>query len=81
VRLTATTVEDIDFRSPRGLAKAVVLRLAGCDWIRHHAVLIEIGELDHPGRAGQDLSVLQDPALQQPPDDRRATSSRWVASA
>lgn len=40
LRLDAS-VEDIDFRSPRGLDKSVVLRLAGCDWVRqHHAVLI-----------------------------------------
>jgi DNA replication protein DnaC len=40
LRLTAT-VEDIDFRSPRGLDKATVLSLADCRWIRaHHNCLI-----------------------------------------
>src|SRR3989337_526712 len=28
-------VEDIDSRSPRGCDKALMMRLAGCDWIRH----------------------------------------------
>ena len=40
LRLTAT-VEDIDFRSPRGLDKGTVLALADCRWIRaHHNCLI-----------------------------------------
>jgi len=40
LRLTAT-VEDIDFRSPRGLDKGTVLALADCQWIRtHHNCLI-----------------------------------------
>lgn len=34
-------VEDIDFRTPRGLDRSLVLRLAACDWIRsNQAVLI-----------------------------------------
>lgn len=40
LRQTATT-EDIDYRSPRGLDKSLMLSLAGCDWIRkHHNVII-----------------------------------------
>lgn len=35
LRHTAT-VEDIDFRHPRGLDKALLLFLAGCHWIRDH---------------------------------------------
>jgi DNA replication protein DnaC len=35
LRLTAT-IEDIDFRQPRGLDKGLMLSLANCDWIRHH---------------------------------------------
>jgi len=27
-------VEDVDYRTPRGLDRAVFLKLAGCDWIR-----------------------------------------------
>ena len=37
----AATLEDIDFRQPRGLDKRLILALASCDWIRqHHNVLI-----------------------------------------
>lgn len=40
LRLTAT-IEDVDFRHPRGLDKSLVLSLAGCRWIReHHNVII-----------------------------------------
>lgn len=40
LRHTAT-LEDIDYRSPRGLDKATLLTLAGCQWIRgHHNCLI-----------------------------------------
>lgn len=42
LRLDAS-VEDIDFRSPRGLDKSVMLRLAGCDWIRQHQVVLITG--------------------------------------
>jgi DNA replication protein DnaC len=30
------TVEDIDFRSPRGLDRAVILSLAQASWVTHH---------------------------------------------
>jgi DNA replication protein DnaC len=34
-------VEDIDYRTPRGLDKSLILKLAGCDWIRNtHNVII-----------------------------------------
>lgn len=36
-------VEDIDYRSPRGLDKALMLRLAGCDWIRRHDNVLIVG--------------------------------------
>jgi len=40
LRQTAT-VEDIDYRHPRGLDKSLMLSLAGCDWIRqHHNVIL-----------------------------------------
>lgn len=42
LRLPAS-VEDLDFRSPRGLDRSVVLRLAGCEWIRHHQVVLVTG--------------------------------------
>jgi DNA replication protein DnaC len=35
------TIEDIDFRTPRGLDKSVILTLANCQWIKgHHNVII-----------------------------------------
>jgi len=40
LRLPAS-IEDIDFKAPRGLDRSVILRLAQCDWIRRaHNVLI-----------------------------------------
>ncbi|BHH84358.1 IS21-like element helper ATPase IstB [Desulforhopalus sp. 52FAK] len=36
-------IEDIDFRHPRGLDKSLVMRLAGCDWIKDHNNLIITG--------------------------------------
>ena len=32
----AATIEDIDYRQPRGLDKGLMLSLANCDWIRQH---------------------------------------------
>ena len=37
------SVEDIDFRHPRGLDRALVLRLADCNWIKQHNNLIITG--------------------------------------
>jgi DNA replication protein DnaC len=42
LRLPAT-VEDLDFRSPRGLDKSTLLRLAACDWIRQRQVVLITG--------------------------------------
>lgn len=36
-------IEDIDFRHPRGLDKSLIMRLAGCDWIKDHNNLIITG--------------------------------------
>jgi DNA replication protein DnaC len=37
----AAVIEDTDFRTPRGLDRALFLKLAGCGWIReHHHVVI-----------------------------------------
>ena len=37
----AACIEDIDYRHPRGLDKALMLRLATCQWVReHHNLLI-----------------------------------------
>jgi len=30
------SVEDIDYRHPRGLDKSLILKLSGCNWIREH---------------------------------------------
>ena len=37
------SVEDIDFRHPRGLDKSLVLRLSDCQWIKDHNNLIITG--------------------------------------
>ena len=37
------TVEDLNFRAPRGLDHSVVLRLAACDWIRDGQTLLITG--------------------------------------
>jgi len=36
-------VEDIDFKTPRGIDKSVILRLANCDWIRSAQNIIITG--------------------------------------
>lgn len=42
LRLPAS-IEDLDFRSPRGLDRSVILRLATCDWIQNHQVVLITG--------------------------------------
>lgn len=37
------SIEDIDFRHPRGLDKSLILRLADCQWIKEHNNLIITG--------------------------------------
>lgn len=39
----AACSEDIDYRHPRGLDKALMLRLATCQWVREHHNLLLIG--------------------------------------
>ena len=36
-------IEDIDYKSPRGIDKSVILRLASCDWIKNAQNIIVIG--------------------------------------
>jgi DNA replication protein DnaC len=36
-------VEDIDYRAPRGLDKALILQLASCRWIHEGLNLILVG--------------------------------------
>jgi DNA replication protein DnaC len=39
----AASMEDIDYRSPRGLDKSVLLSLGSCDWVRKHRNVIIVG--------------------------------------
>lgn len=39
----AACVEDLDFRSPRGLDKSLILRLSSGEWIRNHQVVLITG--------------------------------------
>jgi DNA replication protein DnaC len=37
----SASIKDVDYRAPRGLDRALFLKLAGCDWIRaRHNLLI-----------------------------------------
>ncbi len=36
-------IEDIDFRTPRGIDRAVLMGLASCDWVRHHRNVLVTG--------------------------------------
>jgi DNA replication protein DnaC len=36
-------IEDIDFRTPRGIDRAVLMELASCDWVRHHRNVLVTG--------------------------------------
>jgi DNA replication protein DnaC len=36
-------IEDIDYKTPRGIDKSVILRLANCDWIRNAQNIIITG--------------------------------------
>ena len=39
-------IEDVDYRTPRGLDRSVFLKLAGCDWIREHRHCLLTGPCD-----------------------------------
>ena len=39
----AAVIEDTDFRTPRGLDRAMFLRLAGCGWICEHSHVVITG--------------------------------------
>ncbi|MGH7447765.1 MAG: IS21-like element helper ATPase IstB [Longimicrobiales bacterium] len=43
LRLPSATPEGIDFRSPRGLDRSVMLRLGAADWVQRHQVLLLLG--------------------------------------
>ena len=39
----SASVEDVDYRTPRGLDRGLFLKLAGCDWVRARHNLIITG--------------------------------------
>lgn len=39
----AAMVEDVDFRAPRGLDRALFHKLASCEWVRDHHHLVVVG--------------------------------------
>jgi DNA replication protein DnaC len=39
----AAVVEDVDFRAPRGLDRALFQKLANCEWVRDHHHLVVVG--------------------------------------
>jgi DNA replication protein DnaC len=39
----AASVEELDFKAPRGLDRSVLLRLAASDWVRQHQVVLLVG--------------------------------------
>ena len=39
----AAVVEDVDFRAPRGLDRALFQKLASCAWVRDHHHLVVVG--------------------------------------
>jgi DNA replication protein DnaC len=39
----AAVVEDVDFRAPRGLDRALFQTLANCEWVRDHHHLVVVG--------------------------------------
>ena len=43
LRLPAAAIEDLDFRTARGLDRALLLRLAAGEWIRHHQTVLIVG--------------------------------------
>ena len=36
-------IEDIDYKTPRGIDQSVIMSLISCDWIRHHQNIIITG--------------------------------------
>ncbi len=43
LRYTSACIEDVNFRTKRGLEKSRLLQLAGGDWIRQHQTLLLVG--------------------------------------
>ena len=53
----AATVEDVDFRTPRGLDRTLFLRLSNCDWIREHRHCLITGKCGTGNARSQPLST------------------------
>src|ERR1035438_4571184 len=45
----AASVEDVNYQSPRGLDRALFLKLAACDWIAERRNLLVTGASGDPG--------------------------------
>jgi DNA replication protein DnaC len=43
LRLSQACIEDFDYRSPRGLDKSLIAKLATCQWVREHHNLLIVG--------------------------------------
>jgi len=43
LKVSSACIEDVDWRTTRGLDRALITQLAGCDWIRHGQSLILTG--------------------------------------
>lgn len=43
LKIPGASTEDINYREPRGLDRSLVARLAGCEWIRKHQVVLIVG--------------------------------------
>ena len=66
-------VEDVDYRTPRGLDRTMFLKLAGCGWIRERRHCLLTG----PAGVGQSAPELAKPSNVRGP--RRA--KLWVANS
>ena len=53
----SASVEDVDYQNPRGLDRALFLKLAACDWIAERRNLLVTGA-DHCRDKGLELVVL-----------------------
>ena len=51
------SLEDVDFKTPRGLDRKVVRSLATCDWIREHLNLVISGPTGVPTQYCTSLSA------------------------
>ena len=69
------SMEDIDYRSPRGLDKSVMLGLGSCDWVKKHRNVIIVGSRTaraspSSGRAAASRTATDDWPCAEPRPDR-----------